>query len=138
MATLPLDLEAILEELRESFDPEQPVAADTRIGHVHLNVADLAASERFYVDGLGLDVTVRTYPGALFVSAGGYHHHLGLNTWGGEGVPSLQSGRLASSGSNSSSPAPRRRWTRWTPPASTFASWVPERPPALTPSQSLI
>jgi catechol 2,3-dioxygenase len=94
MATLPLDLEAILAELRESFDPEQPVAAGTRIGHVHLNVADLAASERFYVDGLGLDVTVRTYPGALFVSAGGYHHHLGLNTWGGEGVPSPPDGAI--------------------------------------------
>jgi catechol 2,3-dioxygenase len=61
--------------------------AGTRIGHTHLNVADIAAAEEFYVGGLGFDVTVRGYPGALFVSAGGYHHHLGLNTWAGVGAP---------------------------------------------------
>jgi catechol 2,3-dioxygenase len=61
--------------------------ADTRIGHVHLNVAELPAAESFYGDGLGLDVTVRGYPGALFLSAGGYHHHVGLNTWAGVGAP---------------------------------------------------
>jgi catechol 2,3-dioxygenase len=54
---------------------------------VHLNVSDIAASERFYAGALGFDVTVRGYPGALFVSAGGYHHHVGLNTWMGEGAP---------------------------------------------------
>ena len=59
----------------------------TRIGHVHLNVGDLTAAEAFYSGALGFDVTVRGYPGALFVSAGGYHHHLGLNTWAGEGAP---------------------------------------------------
>ncbi len=59
----------------------------TRLGHVHLNVADIPASERFYAGALGFDVTVRGYPGALFVSAGGYHHHVGLNTWMGEGAP---------------------------------------------------
>ena len=42
---------------------------------------------RFYTDGIGFDATVRGYPGALFVSAGGYHHHIGLNTWAGEGAP---------------------------------------------------
>ncbi len=57
------------------------------MGHVHLNVADLAASERFYAGLLGLDVTARGYPGALFVSAGGYHHHVGLNVWNGAGIP---------------------------------------------------
>jgi catechol 2,3-dioxygenase len=87
MATLPLDLQAVLGELPAGFDPGQPVAAGTRVGHVHLNVADLEESERFYVGELGFDVTVRSYPGALFVSTGGYHHHLGLNTWNGEGVP---------------------------------------------------
>jgi catechol 2,3-dioxygenase len=94
MATLPLDLEAIIAELPVDFDPEQPIAAGTRIGHVHLNVADLADSERFYADGLGFDVTVRTYPGALFVAAGGYHHHLGLNTWSGEGAPRPPEGAI--------------------------------------------
>jgi catechol 2,3-dioxygenase len=61
--------------------------AGTRIGHVHLNVRDLTAAQAFYSGALGFDVTVRGYPGALFVSAGGYHHHLGLNTWAGEGAP---------------------------------------------------
>ena len=62
--------------------------AGTTLGHVHLQVADLAAAEAFWVDALGLDVTVRGYPGALFTSAGGYHHHVGLNTWAGVGAPS--------------------------------------------------
>ena len=51
------------------------------MGHVHLQVADLADAEAFYAGVLGFDVMVRGYPGALFVSAGGYHHHIGLNTW---------------------------------------------------------
>ena len=67
--------------------PPGGMAPGTRLGHVHLNVADIAASEAFYAGALGFDVTVRGYPGALFVSAGGYHHHVGLNTWMGEGAP---------------------------------------------------
>jgi catechol 2,3-dioxygenase len=55
--------------------------AGTRIGHVHLFVSDLDAAARFYHDGLGLDKVVLEFPGALFMSAGGYHHHLGTNTW---------------------------------------------------------
>ena len=55
------------------------------MGHVHLNVADLGERERFYAETLGFDVTVDSYLGALFVSAGGYHHHLGLNVWNGAG-----------------------------------------------------
>jgi catechol 2,3-dioxygenase len=51
------------------------------IGHVHLQVADIPEAEAFYHGVLGFGVTPRAYPGALFVSAGGYHHHLGLNTW---------------------------------------------------------
>ena len=86
MDTLPLDLDGVLGELRRE-DAEAPMAAGTRIGHVHLNVGDLAAAEAFYSGALGFDVMVRGYPGALFVSAGGYHHHLGLNTWAGEGAP---------------------------------------------------
>ena len=66
---------------------DAPIAAGTRIGHVHLNVNDLAAAEEFYVGTLGFEITVRGYPQALFVSAGGYHHHIGLNTWAGEGAP---------------------------------------------------
>jgi catechol 2,3-dioxygenase len=87
MATLPLDLDSVLEE-PSATDGESPHApAGTRIGHVHLNVADLAAAETFYGGVLGFDVTVRDYPGALFLSAGGYHHHIGANTWAGEGAP---------------------------------------------------
>lgn len=53
----------------------------TRIGHVHLKVTDLDRSLAFYRDVLGLEVTQRYGPQAVFLSAGGYHHHLGLNTW---------------------------------------------------------
>jgi catechol 2,3-dioxygenase len=86
MDTLPLDLDGVLGELRRE-EAEAGMPLGTRIGHVHLNVGDLAAAEAFYSGALGFDVTVRGYPGALFASAGGYHHHLGLNTWAGEGVP---------------------------------------------------
>jgi catechol 2,3-dioxygenase len=87
MATLPLDLPAVLAEAPEGEDLPAAVSSPTRIGHVHLQVSDLAAAERFYSGTLGFEVTVRGYPGALFVSAGGYHHHIGLNTWASEGAP---------------------------------------------------
>jgi catechol 2,3-dioxygenase len=86
MDTLPLDLDGVLGELRRE-DASAGMPPGTRIGHVHLNVGDLTAAEAFYSGALGFDVTVRGYPGALFVAAGGYHHHVGLNTWAGEGVP---------------------------------------------------
>jgi len=54
---------------------------DVRIGHVHLKVADLARSLRFYCDVLGFELQQRFGPSAAFISAGGYHHHIGLNTW---------------------------------------------------------
>ncbi len=86
MATLPLDLEGLISE--PGADEEAASMPDgTTLGHVHLQVADLDAAERFWVDGLGLDAVVRGYPGALFTSAGGYHHHVGLNTWAGVGAP---------------------------------------------------
>jgi catechol 2,3-dioxygenase len=89
MATLRLDLPALLSELDGGIgsDPASAVAAGTRIGHVHLQISELDAAERFYGDVLGFDATVRAYSGALFVSAGGYHHHLGLNTWQTLGAP---------------------------------------------------
>jgi catechol 2,3-dioxygenase len=58
-----------------------PIAAGVRIGHVHLKVADLDRALGFYRDVLGFEVTQRYGPGAAFLSAGGYHHHIGLNTW---------------------------------------------------------
>jgi catechol 2,3-dioxygenase len=93
MATIPLDLDAVLGAL-DGADPGAPMPVATRIGHVHLNVSDLASTEAFYAGGLGLDVTVRGYPGALFMSAGGYHHHVGANTWAGEGAPRPPLGAL--------------------------------------------
>ena len=86
MDTLPLDLGSLLAEDDEGGG-DTGMPGGTTLGHVHLQVADIAAAERFWADALGLDVTVRGYPGALFVSAGGYHHHLGLNTWAGAGAP---------------------------------------------------
>jgi catechol 2,3-dioxygenase len=81
MSTLPLDLHGILAEI-ETAPAVQPLAPPgTRVGHVHLQVSDLGEAEEFYSGVLGFDVVVRAYPGALFVSAGGYHHHIGLNTW---------------------------------------------------------
>lgn len=85
MATLPLDLGGLIADLPGGGD--EAMASGTRMGHVHLQVDDLGPAERFWSGAVGLDVTVRGYPGALFVSAGGYHHHLGLNTWRSAGAP---------------------------------------------------
>ncbi len=75
--------------LRASSPPSpsrrREAPAGTRIGHTHLQVSELEQIEAFYAGVLGFDVMVRGYPGALFVSAGGYHHHLGLNTWHSRG-----------------------------------------------------
>lgn len=57
-----------------------------RVGHVHLQVGDVARARHFYVDLLGFEVTQSDYPGALFVSAGGYHHHLAMNVWNSRGA----------------------------------------------------
>jgi catechol 2,3-dioxygenase len=81
MATLPLDIDSVLGEV-DTTQPGPPVMpAGTHMGHVHLQVANLRDAEAFYSGALGFEVMVRTYPGALFVAAGGYHHHIGLNTW---------------------------------------------------------
>ncbi len=88
MATLPLDLEDLARELTGESEPDAGMPAGTTLGHVHLQVADLDAAESFYAGALGFDVMVRGYPGALFVAADGYHHHLGLNTWSSAGGPS--------------------------------------------------
>ncbi|WP_028981118.1 VOC family protein [Sporocytophaga myxococcoides] len=63
------------------------VPAQTRIGHVHLKVSDLRRSLEFYCDLLGFQVTTMYGKEAAFISAGGYHHHIGLNTWYSEGAP---------------------------------------------------
>src|SRR4051812_50223301 len=63
----------------------QAVAAGTRIGHVHLKVADLDRALGFYCGVLGFELMQRMGSGAAFISAGGYHHHIGLNTWESKG-----------------------------------------------------
>ena len=91
--TLPLDLEDVLREL--DGDPGDPgaVPAATTVGHVHLKVSDIAASEDFYTRVLGFDVMAHM-PSASFVSAGGYHHHLGMNVWHSRGGPMPAPGAL--------------------------------------------
>lgn len=63
------------------------IPAQTRIGHVHLKVADLNQSLAFYRDLLGFEVVMMYGDQAAFISAGGYHHHIGLNTWHSKGAP---------------------------------------------------
>jgi catechol 2,3-dioxygenase len=94
MATLPLDLQSILDELGSGEEDANGMPATTTMGHVHLQVANIPAAEDFYNGALGLDVMVRSYPGALFLAAGGYHHHVGLNTWQSEGAPPPPEGAL--------------------------------------------
>jgi catechol 2,3-dioxygenase len=86
MSTLPLDLDGLLADARPGEPQPEAMPAGTRIGHVHLNVADLGEAEAFYSGLLGFDVTVRGYPGALFLAKDGYHHHIGVNTWAGHGA----------------------------------------------------
>lgn len=87
MATEPLDVEALLAEADRDPAPWTGVDPATDIGHVHLHVSDLKQAEAFYSGLIGMDVTQRGYPGALFLSAGGYHHHVGVNVWAGLGAP---------------------------------------------------
>ena len=79
MATEPLDVASVI--AAAGGRPWAGMPAGTCLGHVHLFVSDLAAGEKFFHAGLGFDKVVWSYPGALFLSAGGYHHHLGTNTW---------------------------------------------------------
>ena len=84
MASDPLDMPGLLTAAGGSRWEGMP--AGTTMGHVHLHVGDLAQASSFYSDALGLDRMVWEYPGALFLAAGGYHHHLGTNTWAGRGA----------------------------------------------------
>jgi len=91
----PLDLDELFRHLSPSQDLNAPLPLETKIGHVHLHVADLAEAVHFYHNGLGFD-TMGLAPAfqAAFLSAGGYHHHVGVNTWLGEGAPPPPAGSL--------------------------------------------
>jgi catechol 2,3-dioxygenase len=85
MTTEPLDTASVLDAARGESWTGMP--RGTSMGHLHLHVGDVDDASRFYHDVLGLDRTVWSYPGALFLSAGGYHHHLGVNAWAGPNAP---------------------------------------------------
>ena len=85
MTTEPLDLSDLVRAAGGQRWSGMP--AGTVVGHVHLYVGSLSEAEAFYHAGLGFDKTVWNYPGALFFSAGGYHHHLGTNTWAAGAPP---------------------------------------------------
>jgi catechol 2,3-dioxygenase len=81
----PIDLEELFSHLQPGDRLDAPMAPGTKMGHVHLHVADVDDALRFYHDLVGFDV-MGHIPGVGFVSAGGYHHHLGLNEWAGRGA----------------------------------------------------
>ena len=86
MDTIALDPnEYLTRHLTQEVVDAGPSRAGT-VGHVHLQVGDIATARGFYVDGLGFDATLSAYPGALFASAGGYHHHVAMNTWNSRGA----------------------------------------------------
>jgi catechol 2,3-dioxygenase len=85
MTIEPLDVRAILAEAAAQPAPWTGLPAGTRLGHMHLQVGNIQQAAEFYSGVLGFDITAQM-PGALFVSAGGYHHHLGLNTWQSRGA----------------------------------------------------
>src|SRR5262249_47450810 len=84
MATDPVDLRGLLAAAERDGATWSGLSADTRLGHMHLKVGDIAQAETFYHGVLGFDI-VAQMPTALFVSAGGYHHHIGMNTWHSRG-----------------------------------------------------
>jgi catechol 2,3-dioxygenase len=92
MTTDPLDVDDLLSEANGDFDR---LPAGTTMGHVHLKVASIPATVEFYRDVLGFDLVVERVPQAAFLSAGGYHHHLGANTWESAGAPPPPEGSAA-------------------------------------------
>jgi catechol 2,3-dioxygenase len=95
---MPLDLQDLLEPVAEE-EPPPEASPELVVGHLHLHVGDVDAALAFWRDGVGFEVMTR-FPSAAFIAAGGYHHHLGLNTWRGEGAPPQPDGVVG-----------LRRWT---------------------------
>ncbi len=87
LVTEPFDADGVLSELTGNEPTWTGLHPDTRMGHIHLHVSHIPAAEQFYRDLLGFEVMARYGSEASFVAAGGYHHHLGLNTWAGIDAP---------------------------------------------------
>lgn len=87
MTVDPFDFGGVLAEVRDEAGEWTGLPAGTMIGHIHLQVTSIAATEQFYTGPLGFDLIVRYGAGATFLAANGYHHHLGANTWAGVGLP---------------------------------------------------
>jgi catechol 2,3-dioxygenase len=81
----PLDLQELLDSVSDE-EPRAEASPELTVGHLHLHVGDIDGALSFWRDGIGFEVMTR-FPSAAFIAADGYHHHLGLNTWRGEGVP---------------------------------------------------
>ncbi|MDF1477583.1 VOC family protein [Leifsonia sp. H3M29-4] len=98
MSTLYLDPNAFLQQNLTEAAVAEPVIGGARVGHVHLQVGDIPSAREFYVNRLGFDETAAYGPQALFVSAGGYHHHMAMNTWNSAGagprLPALGLGQI--------------------------------------------
>jgi catechol 2,3-dioxygenase len=93
MTSAPLDVESLLGELEDpSSEPFDGLPAGTTMGHLHLRVSDVPETIRFYRDVLGFDLMAALGPQAAFLSAGGYHHHIGANTWESAGAPAAPEG----------------------------------------------
>lgn len=83
-----VDIDDLIQELERDQRPWKGLNPETVVGHVHLHTADLDKAHAFYRDVLGFDITLRSESfQAVFASAGGYHHHLGMNVWNGVGIP---------------------------------------------------
>ncbi len=96
MTTLPLDVDSLFAELADpASEPFDGLPAGTLMGHVHLRVAELAGIIGFYRDALGLGLMAQLGRQAAFLSAGGYHHHIGANTWESRGAPAPPEGSAA-------------------------------------------
>jgi catechol 2,3-dioxygenase len=96
LTTLPLDVDGLLGELDDpATAPFDGLPAGTVMGHVHLKVNDIPEAVGFYRDVLGFDLTAQLGRHAAFLSAGGYHHHVGANTWESAGAPPPPSGTAA-------------------------------------------
>jgi catechol 2,3-dioxygenase len=95
---MPLDMVGLM-AMVEGSEPPAHAPAELTMGHVHLHVGDVETALAYWRDLVGFEVMTR-FPSAAFIAAGGYHHHLGLNTWRGEGVPPVPAGAVG-----------MRRWT---------------------------